>query len=189
MDIATANSHLKSLGLHVVQSVPASLTDRDPSEGFTIAREVVPIGELESLVDACYVFPIRSGWCYRNWNGIGGRAPDDVNIDNLTLDLAIQYVEDFYFGSPTNIDNWIFPTHCHPEWDTNLIRDSFEDAVTYSDAKWRRVRAEHHAYTKTLDEDAQFRAKYREIASDPVNPNLRLWMRNDLSDMYYVSRQ
>ena len=188
MDIANAVAHLESLGLHVSQHVPGALTDRNPTDGLTVARSVVPIGELDSLVDVCLIFPLRCHWCYRNWIGIGGRAPDDVHIENLSLDLAIQYAESFYFGLPLNLDNWIFPINCHPEWDANLISVKFGNARTYTDAEWRVFRAEHHANIKTLTDDARFRLKYREIESIPPSPDLRLWMRNDLSDMYFVRR-
>jgi hypothetical protein len=111
MDVAEAISHLTSLGLHVSQHVPGGMTDRDPSDGLTIARAVVPVGEVDTLEDVCHIFPLRSRWCYRNWNGIGGRAPDDVQIENLSLDQAVECAESFYFGSPLVIDGWVFPMH------------------------------------------------------------------------------
>ena len=188
MNISDAISHLSSLGLHVARRMPGAMTDRASTDGLTIARAVVLVGDLETLEDVCHIFPLRSRWCYRNWNGIGGRAPDDVHIENLSLDRAVSHAEAFYFGSPLIVDGWIFPIHCHPDWDVDLILASLRDANRYSDSEWRRVRAEHHTYTRTLDDNAQFLAKYREIESQHANTDLRLWMRNDLTDIYFVRR-
>ena len=109
-------------------------------------------------------------------------------MENLSLDQAVHHAETFYFGSPLVVDGWIFPIHCHPDWDADLIHASLRDANQYSDSEWRRIRAEHHAYTKTLNGNAQFLAKYREIESQHANTDLRLWMRNDLTDIYFVRR-
>ena len=187
MDIDTAITHLKSLGLYVERCVPGALSDVDPNDGLTIARALIPQDGLHHLEDACFVFPLRDAWCYRNWNGIGGRAPDDVRIENLSLDIAVAHAESFYFGSPLIVDNWIFPTHCHPEWDAAKLRTCFAGAARISNAEWRRIRSERHVASKTLNESLRFLGKFREIPSAAgCHNDLRLWMRNDLGEMFLV---
>ena len=187
MDIDSAISHLESLGLYVDRHVPGAMSDAASNEGLTIARALVPQGGLHHLEDACFVFPLRGAWCYRNWNGIGGRAPDDVHIENLALDIAITHPESFYFGSPLILDDWIFPTHCHPEWDAATLRTSFDAASHISHAEWRRIRSDRHIASKTLDETSRFLAKFREIPAVPnCHDALRLWMRNDVGEMFVV---
>ena len=187
MDIHSAILHLESLGLYVDRCVPGAMSDAGPTDGLTIARASVPQDGLHHLEDACFVFPLRDAWCYRNWNGIGGRAPDDVHIEHLSLDVAIAHAESFYFGSPLILDDWIFPTHCHPEWDTAVLRVSFDAASHISDAEWRRIRSERHIEAKTLDATPQFLAKFREIPAAPnCHDDFRLWMRNDIGEMFVV---
>ena len=71
MDIVTAITRLRSLGLYVDRHVPGGMTDRELTDGLTIARELRDGGGLAVLVDPCFVFPARDGWAYRNWHGIG----------------------------------------------------------------------------------------------------------------------
>lgn len=186
MDISAAITRLESLGLYVARRVPGAMTDRSSTDGLTIARSCVPQDGIRHLEDACFVFPIREGWCYRNWNGIGGCAPDDVHIEDLQLQTAVQYAETFYFGDPLILDDWVFPVNRHPEWDIGQLRAAFRDAQTLANTAWRALRHERHVASKGQQEDDRFLAKFREVF--PVNPrnDLRLWMRNDLAEMYFV---
>ena len=187
MDINSATSHLQSLGLHVERHAPGAMSDAAPTDGLTIARALVPQDSLHRLEDACFVFPLGGAWCYRNWNGVGGRAPDDVYIENLALGVAIAYAESFYFGSPLILDGWIFPIHCHPEWDATTLRASLAAAVHVAHIEWRRIHSERHNASKKLDETARFHARFREIPPIPYrNDALRLWMRNDIEEIYVV---
>ncbi len=186
MDIDTAIKRLKSLGLYVERHVPGAMTDRSPSDGLTIAHALVPQDGLHHLDDACFIFPIRDGWCYRNWNGIGGRAADDVHLENLPLETAIQYAESFYFGAPLILDGWAFPVNRHPEWDVERLHAAYDCAPRLSHSAWRTLRHQRYVTSKGRDEYERFLTKFREIA--PVQPreDLRLWMRNDLDEMYFV---
>jgi len=125
---------------------------------------------------------------YRNWNGIGGRAPDDVHIEDLRLGTAVQYAEDFYFGAPLVIEGWLFPVNRHPEWNVELLRASFAATQTLSDSAWRKLRGERHAASKGLDEADRILLKFREVESLEPRDDQRLWMRNDLAEVFIVRR-
>lgn len=177
---------LQQLGLYVERNVPGAMTDRAPSDGLTIARALVPQDGLYHLEDACFVFPLNNCWTYRNWNGIGGRGPDDVHIENLSLEQAIQFVENFYFGNPIVIDDWSFPANQHPDWDVDRLHAAFRAAITVSNAEWRYLRAMRHAESKELPAADTFFRKFREVDSVKPVGGIRLWMRNDLAEMYFV---
>lgn len=187
MDITAAIRHLESLGLYVARHVPGGMTDRSSTDGLTVARARVPLDWFHRLEEVCYIFPIRERWCYRNWNGIGGRAPDDVHIEDLTLRTAVQYAEAYYFGEPLILDDWCFPVNQHPDWDIEQIRSAFQDALTVTYTDWLTLRHDRHVASKEwLQGDDRFCARFREIHSVRPRDDLRLWVRNDIKEMYFV---
>ncbi|MBN8599566.1 MAG: hypothetical protein J0M26_00840 [Planctomycetes bacterium] len=186
MDADSAMARLKELGLNVYRHVPGAMTDQESMDGMTIARSTKWQGEIETLIDVCFVFPLQGAWVYRNWNGIGGRAPDDVHIEGLNLETAIRHVESFYFGTPVIINGWSFPIHKHPEWDSAQIIASLDTARQISESQWLGLRAARFNEARTLGEDEKFRKQFREIESVRPDRTSRLWTRNDLQEMVLV---
>ncbi len=189
MNADSAIARLEELGLYVYRHVPGGMTDQGPSDGLTIARSIETHGEIEGLIDVCFVFPLQRAWVYRNWNGIGGRAPDDVNIEGLDLETAIRHVERFYFGTPDIVNGWSFPMHKHPEWDSAQIKASLETARQISESQWRELRAARYNAACNLGEHEKFLQGFREIESVRPDRPLRLWCRNDLKEMVLVVKQ
>ncbi len=180
MNLDQAAEQLQSKGLYVERHVPGA------SDGLTIARRRLNRGELSHLVDPCFVFRLEGAWAYRNWSGIGGRAPDDVQFERLALPDAICYAEDFYFGDPLVIDSWSFPVNKHPEWRVEVIRRSYEAARVLAKSEWRDLRSELHCASEGLDESERFLKEFREIEPTTPTQDLQLWIRNDLAEMFLV---
>lgn len=189
MDADSAIARLEELGLYVYRHVPGAMTDQVPSDGLTIARSTERQGEIEGLIDVCFVFPLQRAWVYRNWNGIGGRAPDDVHIEGLTLETAIRHVESFYFGTPVIVNGWSFPIHRHPEWDSAQIIASLDRARQISESQWRDLLAARYNEARNLGENEKFLQRFREIESVRTVRTSRLWSRNDLQEMVLVVKQ
>ena len=189
MEIDTAIERLRGRGLYANRGVPGAMTDREPTAGLTIARALVDVGELQELIDACWVYPLDNGWVYHNWNGIGGRGPDDVHIEKLTLDAAVRYAENFYFGDPLIVEGWSFPVNKHPEWNPDRIIASFRRATRLPEARWRSLRAARYTESRGLDDTSRYLVSFREIESVQPRTDQRLWMRNDLDEMFFAWKQ
>lgn len=187
MDADSAIARFEELGLYVNRYVPGAMTDQEATDGLTIARSTERRGEIDTLIDVCFVFPLQGAWVYRNWNGIGGRAPDDVHIEGLPLETAIRHVESFYFGTPLIVDGWSFPIHKHPEWDAGQIVASLDEARQLSESQWRDLRAARYNEARNLGERERFLLRFREIESVQPGRPLRLWSRNDLQEMVLVA--
>lgn len=189
MNIEQAKKHFLSLGLHVfIDSVIDFKTDARIENSLTIVRRIIRIGNSDVCEDCCYLFPWNSSWCFKTRNGLDGGSVDNVSITELSFDLALLYTESFFFAAPLVIEEWVFPLHKRPDWDSSQIRTSFDNAKTLTGSEWRVVYAKHLENLKPLPYKAQFSAQYREIESNFFETDCCLWARNDLCKMYFAPK-
>jgi len=193
MELENAIKHLLALGLWVQADVTRGYTETEieAAKGITIARCSTPIGPVDSLEEVSLVFPHGNRWVYRHWDGVGGRADDDVHFETKSLADAIHCVENFYFGKPLQIDGWLFPSHKHPEWNIELLHDTFAKASSISEVDFHRIRHDRYRQFKEQVGAGPFSAigvRFRKIEAIEPRP-VALWLRNDLTEIYLVNNE
>ncbi len=103
-----------------------------------------------------------TNWFFEVLDFVPEPGLDDFQYEFASFDRAIDAVLDFYFGEPIIIDDWIIPSHRHPELPISHIKPVLTKATRVIQKTFDEIEEKH------WDEIREYRklgkwAHYREV--------------------------
>jgi hypothetical protein len=162
----------------------------NPDTRTVFGRSKIPI-EDSTLV--LYQPADSDDWVLRMWEYVPGPGPTDFVCSFRSPDEAIAAVTDFFFGTPTTINKWMFPLHRHPELKEKqeAILQAIKRAPTVSPAEFKQIQEQN--WQVELNKDWGDQIWERAFASQFLciphqhDSRLMLQLRRDLQIAYIVS--
>jgi hypothetical protein len=139
-------------------------------------------------------WPLQTdAWVVWLWDYLPGPGPTDFVWSCASLNQAMSFVLDFYFGAPTIIGDWLVPLHRHPELMLPNVRDAIVRALPITGAAFQALTDEYRQrQPRSSWEDRPwskvFQTSFLTIPHQH-DPTTTLFLRRDLQEALTVSTQ
>lgn len=146
-------------------------------------------------------------WHFRVWKSIPGPGPMDFEHEVTEAGELVAIVRQFFLGEPLTIEEWVVPTHRHPEWNEPHLRLAIAQAQPLPFSTWEQVRQrvrEHYDrlireshpgltnHPRTVSWQEWYQCLFVPLVRRPLADFERpsheetLWIRRDLRKAYLV---